>query len=212
MKNLCNNITYLRTIQDISKQVRKIFTSWHPDNSYLSTGHSFTNGMVSDRQMLLLESRFRHGDTLVHQLIVYIHVSRSFDSHSEHPKCVGQGFDLFTYNATTDDFRYELERLYGVMALAVQADESTVNVNEYSRDRAPSQLVIRIIRVICVNKTCHLDRRDQWMWHVRWQLILGIWVILLPSISFVEIFTVVWHTCIKNKFWFIIVICVGENV
>ena len=117
--------------------------------------------MVADRKMILLESLFRHGDTLDQQIIVYINVSGSLDSHAKHPNLVGQGFDLFTYNATTDDFRYELERLYGVMALAVQADESTVNVNEYSRDRAPSQLVIRIIRVICVNKTCHLDRRDQ---------------------------------------------------
>ena len=63
------------------------------------------NGMVADRKMILLEYIFRHGDTIDHLLIVYIHGSGLFDSHAKHPKLVGQGFDLFTCNLTTDNFR-----------------------------------------------------------------------------------------------------------
>ena len=107
MNNLAGDITDLWTFQDLIKQVRNISTRWHPANSDPSTGHCFTNGMVADRKMLLLESRLRHGDTIDHRLIVYIHVNGYFNSHAKHPKLVGQVFDLFTCNATTDDFRSE---------------------------------------------------------------------------------------------------------
>ena len=86
--------------------VNKIFTSWHPANLYLTVGHCFKNGMLVDRKMILLEYIFRHGDTLDNQLIVYIHVSGFFESNDEYTKLVGQGFNLFTCNMTTDDFRY----------------------------------------------------------------------------------------------------------
>ena len=105
MKNLSYDLTDLRTIQDFSKQVGNISTSWYPANLDLATGHCFTNGMIEYRQILLLEFIFRHGDTLDHLLIVYIHVSGSFELHAEYPKLVGQGLDLFTCNATTYDFR-----------------------------------------------------------------------------------------------------------
>ena len=72
MKNLAENIMDLWTLQELSKQVRNISISWHPDNSDLVTGHCFTNGMVADRKMLLLESRFGHIDTLDHRIIIYI--------------------------------------------------------------------------------------------------------------------------------------------
>ena len=96
MNNLSGDLTYLRTFQDLIKKVGKVSTSCHPANLYLATGHCFMNGMVADRKMILLESLFRHGDTLDQQIIVYIHVSGSLDSHAKHPNLVGQGFDLFT--------------------------------------------------------------------------------------------------------------------
>ena len=89
--------------------------------------------MVADRKMLLLESRFRNSETIYHQLILYINVCGYFDSYAKHPKLVGQGFDLFTCNATTYYFRSERLRFYGVMALAVPDNESTVNVNYDTR-------------------------------------------------------------------------------
>ena len=105
MKNLANDLTDLQKIQDLSEQVDNNSTSSHPANSDLATSHCFTNGMISDRQMILIESRFRHGDTIDHQLILYIHVIGSFNSHAEHPNLLGQGFNLFIYDATTDDLR-----------------------------------------------------------------------------------------------------------
>ena len=39
MKNLSYDLTDLWTIQDLSKQVRNISTSWYPANSDLATGH-----------------------------------------------------------------------------------------------------------------------------------------------------------------------------
>ena len=105
MKNIADYHKDLWTFQDLSKQFGKISTSWHSVNSDLTTGHCFMNSMVADRQMILLESRFRHGDNLYHLLIVYIHVIRSFNLHAKHLKLVVQGFELFTCNATTDNFR-----------------------------------------------------------------------------------------------------------
>ena len=107
MNNLAYNLRDIWTFQYLGKQIGNISKSWHPANSNLATGHCFTNGILEDRKILLFEYRFRHGDNLDHQLIVYIYVSGSFDSHAKHPNIVGQGFDLFTYNATTDYFRSE---------------------------------------------------------------------------------------------------------
>ena len=81
MKDLVDNLTDLWTFQYLSKQVGKISTSWHPSNSDLANIHCFADGMVAYRKMLLLGSRFKHGDTIDHQLIFYIHGSVSFDSH-----------------------------------------------------------------------------------------------------------------------------------
>ena len=75
MKNLADNLTDIWTLQDLSKQVGNIYTGWHPSNSDLYTGHRLTNGMVADRKMLLLGSRLRNGNTIDHQLIIYIHLS-----------------------------------------------------------------------------------------------------------------------------------------
>ena len=150
-KNLDENLTDLWTFQYISKKVGNIPTSWPPANSDPAVGHCFTNGMAEDRQMLLLESRFSHSDTLDHRLIIYIHVSGYFDSRAKHLKLVGQGLDVFTCNATTDDFRAERGSFYSVLALCVPYDESKVNVNEYPKVRAPSQL---ITIVTYVEKTC----------------------------------------------------------
>ena len=75
MDNISDNITNIWTFQDLSKQVSKISTSWHPANLDLATGHCFTNGMLADIKMSILESIFRHGETIDHQLIFYIHVS-----------------------------------------------------------------------------------------------------------------------------------------
>ena len=158
MNNLSDYLTDLWTFQDLSKKVRNISTSWHPANSGLATSHWFTNGMVEYRQMLLLESRLRHGDALDHQLIFYIHVRGSFDLHAKHPKIAGQGFELFICNTTTYYFRAKRGSFYGVLALAILDDEKTVNLNEDTRIQAPSQLVII---VICINKTCNLDRQSQ---------------------------------------------------
>ena len=89
MKNLAEDLTDLWTIPDLSKEVGNIYTSWHPANSDLTTGNCFTNVMVEDIQMLLLEYIFSYDDTIDHQLIVFIHVKGSFDSYAKHPKVIG---------------------------------------------------------------------------------------------------------------------------
>ena len=66
MNNIDDNLVDLWTFQDLSKQVGKISTSCCPSNLDLATGHCFTNGMVADRKMLLIEYRFRHGGTNDH--------------------------------------------------------------------------------------------------------------------------------------------------
>ena len=94
---------------------------------------------------------------------------------------------FFTYNVTTDDFRAEWWSFYGVIELAVPADENTVNENGYPRLQAPSQL---FASAICVKKTCGLELRSQKIWHVRRKLIISIWVMLLSVPAFVEVSTV----------------------
>ena len=157
MDNIAVNITDLWTIQYLSKTVGKISTSGNPANLDLATSHCFTNGMVADRQMLLLDTRLMHGDTLEHQLIVYIHVSGSFDSHAKHPN---------------------------------------------------SQLVATVIRI---DKTCDLDQQAHRIWHVRRQLILIIWLMLLPVLALVEFSTFVWHAWIKNNFGSVIMLYIGKQ-
>ena len=141
MKNLADDITDLRTFQELSKKFGKISTIWHPANSDLATGHCFKNRILADKHMLLLESILRHDYTLDQRLIVYI------DLHAKHPKLVGQCFELFTCNTTTYHFTSEQGSFYSVLELAVQADESTVNVNEDTRVRYPSQLITSVTRV-----------------------------------------------------------------
>ena len=82
------------------------------------------------------------------------------------------------------------------MAISVPADESTVDVNEDPIVRAPSQMVTS---VIYVEKTCDSDQQDQQIWYVRRQIILGIWVMLLPIIAFVEVYTVTCNAWIKQS-------------
>ena len=147
--------------------------------------------------MIILESRFRHGDNLDYQLIVYINFRGSFNSHAKHPKLLDQGFKISTCNATADYFRSKWGSFYSFLALAVPSDESTVNVNEDPRVWYPSQMITSVIRV---EKTCDLDWRAQRICHVRRQLILIIWIVLLPVLAFAEVSTVAWHTWIKF-FW-----------
>ena len=89
------------------------------------------------------------------------------------------------------------------MTHAIPSDESTVDVNEDPVLQAPSQLVTI---VICVDKTCDSDRRDQQIWHVKRQLVLVIWVMILLVLDFVEVSTVALHDWIKNKFVSVLVI------
>ena len=76
------------------------------------------------------------------------------------------------------------------MTHAIPSDVSTVDVNEDSIVQAPILLVTILIRV---DKTCDLDRRDQHILHVRWQVVLVIWVMILLVLEFVEVSTVAWH-------------------
>ena len=89
------------------------------------------------------------------------------------------------------------------MAVSVPADESIVNVNENTGVKAPSRMITRVIRV---EKKCDSDQRTQRIWPVRRQLILGIWIVLLPVLAFFEVSTVAWHAWIKNKFGYDIVL------
>ena len=73
------------------------------------------------------------------------------------------------------------------MTHAIPSDESTVDVNEDPIVQAPIILVTILIRV---DKTCDSDRRDQHILHVRWQVVLVIWVMILLVLDFVEISTV----------------------
>ena len=79
----------------------------------------------------------------------------------------------------------------------VPADDITVNVNEYPRVRENSQMVASMIHV---DKTYDSYRQAQRIWNVRRKLILGIWLMLLPVLASVEVFTVARHAWIKNKF------------
>ena len=85
MNNLNDGLTDIWTTQDLSKQVGNIYTSWQPANSDLATGHCFMNGVAEYRKMLLLESRFRNGNTFDHHIIFYIYVSGSLESNAKHP-------------------------------------------------------------------------------------------------------------------------------
>ena len=76
------------------------------------------------------------------------------------------------------------------MTHAIPSDVSTVDVNEDSVVQAPILLVTILIRV---DKTCDLDRRDQHILHVRQQVVLVIWVMILLVLEFVEVSTVAWH-------------------
>ena len=116
------------TVQNLSEKVSNIFTSWRQDNSDLSTSHYLMNSMLKDIQIIFLESRFRHYDTIDQQNIFYIHGSRSFDLHVKHLKLVYQDFDLFSCNATTYDFRAKWGSFYDVMLLSITADESAFNL------------------------------------------------------------------------------------
>ena len=147
MKDLDNYLTDIQTFQDLGKQVSNISTSWHPENLDFTTGQCFTNGIVADRQMIIPESRFKHGDTIDHRIIVYIHVSKTFDLHAKHLKLVGQGLDFFTCNVTTDDFRAKWRSFYGVLELAVPAGERTVNINDDTKVQVTGNLFTSVIRI-----------------------------------------------------------------
>ena len=48
-----------------------------------------------------------------------------------------------------------------------------------------------VTSMIYSEKTCDLDQRAHRIWHVRRQLILGIWVMILTVLAFIEVSTIV---------------------
>jgi len=90
--NLCTNVS-------------KVVFTFHPFDSNNTTGHRLSNRVVADRQMLLLQSRFRDGYTFHHGLIEGANSGQSSTCAATAYSAVARGSDSFiTWRGTDDVF------------------------------------------------------------------------------------------------------------